>query len=742
MTTLLTHRFFLVRGLALVLLLFVGVFVLYGTAHAQAIDAIGSCFTEAGFGKCISSGFAGIFASLFLVFTTIFAVVMAWAASFFNFAMLVTVYQFANFFGNSDGLRLAWGILRDLANIFLLFGFILIGVMTILDIGKFTANKALPALIIFGILLNFSLFVSEAIVDVSNAFASTFYAQAGNVDCGNGRNNVECANLGIAGKVIEVSGLAATFSVSGDQFAAIWDHESGSEQQAVIHFGMMVLVIVMAGVFFAGAFILVSRAITLLFLFALSPIGFAGMAVPGFEKYANEWWGKLIDNAIFAPVYVLFLLISIKILGGVKISLGLTGDRSIYTVFLESETITLGGMLLFFALVVGFMWLSLDFARKSSVYGSKQIAGAAMGWIANTVGAVTTTPVGLFSRGIGMAYGGSTRAIRRGIGNLPGGKAFNYVAGALGGTAIDRGLRSVFEAGQGIKIPIEGAKSFKDVLKEGEEHSKALDAQDKKDKDERKRQENERNINQALRSGNPAKISGALQKMNLTDTELFVKNARAQDLESAAKHLTPERFAALMDSKEVEGKKGALFKARYKELDKAISSGDKDTIRSLNKKDLEQYIKGSPGGFQRLVEAESDPRTGEGLLSEDQMESLQKDSGSILDNGQRKMLVANTLPSRIKRELGRGAGGVGRARLWTQNMPPKTFAKLSADVLTQDALVQDYTASTLQNILRENTKLKDADFKTIGALVRDPLHRNHAGIMAYLGGNAAANATF
>ncbi len=63
---------------------------------------------------------------------------------------------------------IAWGILRDIGNIVILFGFILMGVMMILDLESFNVRKALPRLLIFAVLLNFSLFASEAVVDVAN----------------------------------------------------------------------------------------------------------------------------------------------------------------------------------------------------------------------------------------------------------------------------------------------------------------------------------------------------------------------------------------------------------------------------------------------------------------------------------------------------------------------------------------------------------------------------------------------
>ena len=79
-------------------------------------------------GNCIAGGVAVVA----LGFLGLAGFLLGLVGSLFNWIVVITVFQFGSYFGNSTGLLTAWGILRDMGNIMLLFGFILMGVMIIL----------------------------------------------------------------------------------------------------------------------------------------------------------------------------------------------------------------------------------------------------------------------------------------------------------------------------------------------------------------------------------------------------------------------------------------------------------------------------------------------------------------------------------------------------------------------------------------------------------------------------------
>lgn len=326
---------------------------------------------------CIMS-FAGKIAASFLwVFVSFLGWMLGIVGMFFNWIMLVTVFQFSVYFGNSEGMLLAWSILRDLGNIILLFGFIFIGIQTILNIGHFSVGRALPRLIIFAILINFSLFISEAIVDISNVLSSTFFSLVSNVDCTQMANSQECAGKGLAGQVMQASGLSGVFNIK--DLGSIWGASNGINM-FIYYAGLAVFMIIMMTAIGAAAIMFVIRAITLMILLVVSPLGFAGMAIPQFEEQAGKWWKSLISQSFFAPIYLLFMFIGLKILEGARTTFS-PGTASLSDA-LGSTNVSSGGLFIIFALAVGFMVAAMTMAKQLGTMGASfavSVSGKAVG---------------------------------------------------------------------------------------------------------------------------------------------------------------------------------------------------------------------------------------------------------------------------------------------------------------------------------------------------------------------------
>src|SRR5690606_28975623 len=157
--------------------------------------------------------------------------ILFFAGTIFNWVVIRTVFQFGEYFGASEGLLLAWSIIRDVANIGLLFGFILMGVLLILNVGGgghghghggIDPKRAIPRLISFAVLLNFSLCASQLVIDVSNAFSSSLAVLAADSRCeeevtgqtGASQSVEECASrYGISGRIMQVAGTADIFNL-------------------------------------------------------------------------------------------------------------------------------------------------------------------------------------------------------------------------------------------------------------------------------------------------------------------------------------------------------------------------------------------------------------------------------------------------------------------------------------------------------------------------------------------------
>jgi len=349
---------------------------------------------------CLAEFASKMLALVAWAFTSLFGWMLGVVGMFFNWVMLVTVFQYGTYFGNSAGLLIAWSVLRDLGNIMLLFGFIFIGLQTILNIGHFSMGRALARLVIFAILINFSLFVSSAIVDISNTFAASFYNIASSTgegaDCTRAENNEQCVGYGIAGKVLQAAGITAVFSIDG--MSKVGEILSGDGYKALaLHAGTAIFLVIMMVTLGAAAIMLVIRAIVLMLLLVVSPLGFAGMAIPQFEEQSKKWWSMLISQSFFAPIYILMVFVGLKIMEGAQATFN-SGGADITTA-LGDTNVSTGGIFIIFALMVGFMIAAQNMAKSMGAVGasfaintaSKAVGGATMGtagWVGRrTIGA-------------------------------------------------------------------------------------------------------------------------------------------------------------------------------------------------------------------------------------------------------------------------------------------------------------------------------------------------------------------
>jgi hypothetical protein len=342
-----------------------------------------------------------------------------------NWTVYITVFQFGNIIGNNAGMLAAWGVLRDIGNIILLFGFIFMGISTILNLpgNEFTARRALPALIIFAVLMNFSLFAAEAVIDTSNALGTTFYKQASGGMCAPNQGFIDCAtNSGIGGKVLQVTGISKIFDTDA-QKQITSDEPAG----AITALGLTIFAAVTAFVFFAAVFMFIARAVVLAFLMAVSPIGFAGMAIPPLHRFASMWWEQLLKQSFFAPIYILLVLISLKFMEGITVALSSGGSGSVQSLaaaFDRSGQSNVS-MIINFILITGFMLGAIQIA--------KSLGAAGAGGATKFAGAATFGTVGFVGR----------RTIGRGSGAL----ATRIRSSSLGETGFGRALVGVADRG-------------------------------------------------------------------------------------------------------------------------------------------------------------------------------------------------------------------------------------------------------------------------------------------------------
>lgn len=239
------------------------------------------------------------------------------AALFLNASVNLFVIGFGNLY-TTTGLGIAidsiWVIIRDVMNLAFIFGLLYIGIKIILNSDDSRARALLANLIIAALLVNFSLFISKFVVDVSNALGaeivqngfpeSSIDESASGANTGGLYQNIQTVDIGE--QFMDVLNITSLLNGKGVHIAFI--------------LGAAVFLIISIFVFAAGAVMLSIRFAVLNLYIALSPLMFIGWAFPPLQKYTGEYWRGFLNRAFFAPIYLFMLYLSLVVLGNMGAS--------------------------------------------------------------------------------------------------------------------------------------------------------------------------------------------------------------------------------------------------------------------------------------------------------------------------------------------------------------------------------------------------------------------------------------
>ena len=360
-------------------------------------------------------------------------------AMVFNEIILYTL-NMAELLSKITIIEVGWTAIRDMINLMFIFLVLYVALNTIVGNADYGIKKMLSKIIIAAIFINFSLFFTQAMIDVSNIFALTFYTKITQVQ----GTNITNINSGISAVISHAIGLEWIFKNTqgaGDINGV------GLNATAIFTFaiGSTIFVIITLFVLFAGTIALITRAITLIFLMILSPVAFIGGVVPQLKGVSGDWWKRLTQNLIFAPVYMAFIYLVVYMTSKNNTAYNLKD------IFVDSPdgwnkaVATIINMIVINALMFG----ALMIASSTGDEGAK----SAMSW---------------GKAGLNKVRNASLIPVRNVVGGagyrLANSNAFKAVARStsfIGGDAALRGVNNLTK----IKI---GGKSYQDVLESKE----------------------------------------------------------------------------------------------------------------------------------------------------------------------------------------------------------------------------------------------------------------------------------
>jgi len=357
-------------------------------------DSFGCSVTSATswFSNCLAEAFYNI------VLTPI-GYMMAIAGLALDASIKYSILNIGSFMTqNQSGIIIAWQTLRDLAN--LVFIGVLIYVAVEAVIGKGDWKKSIANIIIAALLINFSMFITEVVIDASNILTLQFYNSIVASSATSLTGSLSQSSP-ISSVIMEDAKITTVYqpAATGDTVAS--NVPSGASTATGPTFmtmlvGMImgaILMIVTSFVFLTGAILFIIRFVVLLVLLVLSPIAFIGSILPKLDGMVGKKWRDALTNqAIFAPVYMLLMWISIKILNQIALS-NLVGQVNQSSTSVIGTSLPSVNLLINFMIVIGFMLASVIIAAMLGAEGSafaQKWAGAATFGAAGFIGRNTT----------------------------------------------------------------------------------------------------------------------------------------------------------------------------------------------------------------------------------------------------------------------------------------------------------------------------------------------------------------
>ncbi len=276
----------------------------------------------------------------------------------FEWFIKFTVIEFGNTYKDyvKDSIESAWAVLRDLINITFIFGLLYQAIKIIIGLDGGSWKKTVGIILVSALLINFSLFFTKVMIDLSNGFAVAVYTTVFSTKDGSG------ANIGTT-----ISKAMNLHSLVGSPDSSLQTTVSGSSSTKgvtpgnaiVINLCLVFFIIVLIFTMITIAGYMLQRFVIFLQLMILSPIGIAGYALPQLRSKQSDWWKDMQGQLVFAPLMFLALYIAILVLSG-----GTKGDGGLAKMVASSAKFEFFNIVIFFALSIAILILLVKYAKE------------------------------------------------------------------------------------------------------------------------------------------------------------------------------------------------------------------------------------------------------------------------------------------------------------------------------------------------------------------------------------------
>ena len=313
-------------------------------------------------------------------------------------------------FTTSSFLGTGWALMRDISNLFFIFILLFIAIKLIL--GDAHAKDMIWKVVLIAIVINFSMLVTDVIIDTSNTLALVFYNQisvTGDTSSGAKETDALSQVTGnktglVAPKQIGLS-LASAFHPQAFTDQNFWNGLKDDAGDAKVPAGTMMTVLIVMGMvyiiaawsFFVAGMSFLGRMVELFLLIIFSPLAFVSIIVPSMRKMEwlgwDDWFSRLLNTAFAAPLYFLMILLIALIL---KAGLFAGGNAAnIQSNLQHNWIVTMVGSVIIPAVFLFIMLTkATEFVKKASGTLGNAIGGVADKAFKGAGGAVLGTAMG------------------------------------------------------------------------------------------------------------------------------------------------------------------------------------------------------------------------------------------------------------------------------------------------------------------------------------------------------------
>lgn len=483
--------------------------------------------------------------------------------------------------GLGDAVDALWVVIRDVFNLLFIFGLIYIGFKTIWSAVDNNTKRMLVYLIAAALLVNFSLYFTKVIVDLTNVTALQIYKLI-EVEGAPGVLFSGSEYTGVASGFMQYLNLETLSNQNGRAAMltqAVAD-EGNLPNARIMIYGFMVLIfsLIAAFVFAAGAIFLVTRFVALILFMIFSPAMMLGWVYPGLKSYSDKWWKGFISYALVAPTFIFMLYLSLTV--AKELQTGGTFAEALGDTSFTSGTFQL---VLMFFVIIGFVVASLMVAKSMSDAGAAQAGRAAsyvQGKIGNVSHSLRRSAQGFAGRNIvGRGSNFAQNTFKRWQ-EKPSEKQSRLGRAArltLKSTNLDRSIIGTTEKGKAAKF---GSKySFKDNQDYDKDRTKRLSAGAAE-------QRREAQINAGI-AATASTAVGPLNPNTMKDFATAMKNLTDKQLTEELKLevLTNENVAIHLSEKNIETleKSGKYSDAQIGDIKEARKAGFKNIANTVTR---------------------------------------------------------------------------------------------------------------------------------------------------------------